>query len=513
MLLTCSGREEVHRMSIFGSIWNAIKKVVRKLIPSKELKKVLGKELIGLNDDMQKAIKLWGEMYTNRAPWLSDAETPHKSLNIAATIANEKARLATIEMEINVAGSDKKNSYAEYLDKQFAFVKNRLRKQLEYGIALGGLIIKPYVKSLEDKRIYFEFVQADCFYPISFGDSEQITEAVFVDTKTIRDILYTKLEIQRVLDNGTLEIQNLCFSKQASSTRDDDLGQQTSLINVPEWANLAPSAIVGSPEAKLEELLFAYYSNPEANTIDPHSPLGVSGYSRAKDLIQDAERQYARLDWEFEAGETALDIDKTATITYIDEWGNKKLKLPKGKNRLFRKIDMGLANNDPYHIYNPTLRDVSQLNLLNTQFVKIEDLVGLSRGVLSFMPEAESRTATELKILKQRTYSTISDIQKSLQDTIERLFKVMDIFVSIYDLAPREEYELSFKWDDSIIVDNSEKFKELIILVDKGVMTKEEMRMWYFGESEKEAAKKIKEIREAEPSLSALMGGGFGDDG
>ena len=34
---------------------------------------------------------------------------------------------------------------AEYLESQYKKLKKQLRKQIEYGIAKGGLVIKPYV--------------------------------------------------------------------------------------------------------------------------------------------------------------------------------------------------------------------------------------------------------------------------------------------------------------------------------------------------------------------------------
>lgn len=42
------------------------------------------------------------------------------------------------------------------------------------------------------------------------------------------------------------------------------------------------------------------------------SPLGISFFSDAKDLIQKADEQFGRLDWEYEGGQMAIDVDPTA---------------------------------------------------------------------------------------------------------------------------------------------------------------------------------------------------------
>lgn len=54
-------------------------------------------------------------------------------------------------------------------------------------------------------------------------------------------------------------------------------------------------------------------------------------------------------------------------------------------------------------VFSPALRDVSILNGLNDLLMRIEDTCGLARGTFS-NPQSEARTATEIKILKQRSY-------------------------------------------------------------------------------------------------------------
>jgi flagellar hook-length control protein FliK len=82
-----------------------------------------------------------------------------------------------------------------------------------------------------------------------------------------------------------------------------------------------------------------------------------------------------------------------------------------------RTLDLGADN--AYNVFNPDLRDASILNGLNTILMHIEDVTELSRGTLSEVTYAEARTATEIKILKQRSFSANQDIQKELQDTLE----------------------------------------------------------------------------------------------
>jgi A118 family predicted phage portal protein len=233
---------------------------------------------------------------------------------------------------------------------------------------------------------------------------------------------------------------------------------------------------------------------PEANTVDPYSPLGVSGYSRVTHLIKDADMQYSRLLWEFEAGEMAIDVDRDALKFITDPNGEGYSVLPEKQQRLFRKVD--LNTEDTYEVFAPTLRDASLVNGLNTIFMRIEDSIGLSRGTLSDVNTQEAKTATELKILKQRSFATNADIQMALQDALTDVVYVMDVYCTLYDVTPPGEYEVSFEWDDSILVDSESELSKRITLMQNGLASKLETRMWYFGETENQARAAMMQIEE-----------------
>ena len=108
------------------------------------------------------------------------------------------------------------------------------------------------------------------------------------------------------------------------------------------------------------------------------------------------------------------------------------------------------------------------------------------------------KTAEEIKASKQRSYTTVCDIQNSLKRALYELIEVLDIYVDIYDLAPRGKYSVSFNFDDSIICDRAREFSERISLVDKGIIAPWEMRAWYMNEEPEAAKQRIGEINEVQ---------------
>lgn len=531
-------------MGALGTIWQKLKEIINRMIGSKTIEQTLNVSPL-ISSKMEKAIELWGHMYDNQAPWLKepDWESPVRvtSLGLPAMIASEKARTALIELKTKVSAPYIKETVpnpdydgihqdefgtvlpsaepqfitkkkftssqkrAQFLDEQLTALIGMLRPQLEYGIAKGGIVIKPYPiihepvdnSDVQTVKFGFDFVQADCFYPLGF-DNSQITEAAFVQTIADKDMIYRRLEYHK-WSNNTVTIVNKAFKSMASlesnmkSDANGYFGVEIPLTDVLQWKDLKETVTLSG----ITRPLFAYFKMPEANTIDSRSPLGVSGYSRAVGLIKDADEQYSRLLWEYEGGELAIDIDRDATQDEIELKSDGSTVhhsvMSKLQSRLYRKVDLGQA--DTYQPYAPTLRDNSYLSGLNAILKRIEDTIGLSRGTLSD-PNSDARTATELKTLRQRSYQTNSDIQKALEAALKDVLYIMDTYCTLYKVTPEGKYEVSFDWDDSILVDTDTELSRRIQLMNAGLVGKVETRMWYFNETEEQAIEALQKIEE-----------------
>jgi A118 family predicted phage portal protein len=433
------------------------------MIGKNTIKNVIGAEPL-ISNDMVQAIEKWGQIFENKSPWLTK---DIKSLNLGATISAEMARSVTIEMKSEITGSTR----ADFLNQNYKTLIDEMQQKIEYGLAKGGMILKPYVVN---GIIAIDYVQADSFYPLSFDSKGEITSAMFVEQVTKNNKIYTRLEYHK-FENNSEYITHRAFVSANAST----LGNEAPLSIIPEWEFLTPEITI----TNIKKPLYAYFKVPFANQIDTTSPLGVSIYSRSVDLIEEADKQYSRFLWEFESGERAVFADATA----FKKDSNGNYDLPNKK--LYKVLDIGTSEGF-FHDYTPTIREENILRGLDAILRRIEDNTGLSRGTLS-NPESEARTATELKILKQRSFATVSNIQKSLQNALEHTVYIMDVFATLYKLAPNGSYEVSYYWDDSIINDRDKQFSEYQALEAMGVITKEKLYAWYFGTTEEEAAKQV----------------------
>lgn len=547
-------------MSVWSAIVSKLREIFKNMLGSTTIQNEL-KVSYAISPIMEKAINNWALMYQDKSPWLheptDDDPTRIASLGLPALIASEKARTALLEFESEITTPIKEvekpnpnypgeqqfmtdwkgnkvqmptalppetvkeeepvgdTARADYLESQYKKLKTELRKQIEYGIAKGGLVIKPYVvftkmdntqdthneASLEvsiesdldaETKIEFDFIQADAFYPLAFSVSGAITEAAFIQSKIVGNTIYRKLEYHKWEDNVVTVVNKAYKSTDVMNTGDLNnlsLGTEISLKEVPEWRNLEEKITIKN----VVRPLFAYFRMPEANTIDTTSPLGVSGFSRAVSLIKDADMQYSRLLWEYEGGELAIDIDRDALNTTVQPDGTTHTEQNKLQKRLYRRVDLG--DESTYQPFAPSLRDLNYTNGLDTILMRIEDVCGISRGTLSTSADV-ARTATELKILKQRSYQTNADIQKAIENALRDVIYIMNVYCDLYDITPDGEYDVSFEWDDSILVDVDTELAKRLTLMQNGLAGKVENRMWYFGETENQARQALSKIAE-----------------
>ena len=538
-------------MSIWGTIVAKLREMLG-MISTKDIERELNINY-AISPQMETAIHLWSDMYKDKSPWLHEPDennpTRVASLGLATMIASEKARLALLEFESEISTpteeveipnpdypGEKKyatdmdgkefpipaieppktkteerpvgdTQRAEYLERQYKKLRKQLRKQIEYGIAKGGLVIKPYIvtNALPDENdnsytvksdikstteIDFEFVQADAFYPLAFTPAGKITEAAFIQTKQDKAVTYHRLEYHK-WENNIVTVINKAY-KSTSNTGElslSNLGKEISLQEVPEWKDFQPITTIKD----VTKPLFAYFRMPDANTIDTKSPLGVSGFARAVKLIKNADYIYSTLLWEYEGGALAIDIDRDA-LKVDDANGNDHTRLTMLQERLYRKIDLG-SSSDTYQPFAPSLRDTNYINGLNTVLMRIEDTCGISRGTLSDAADV-ARTATELRILKQRSYQTNQDIQKAIEAALRDTIYIMNVYADLYNITPKGDYDVSFEWDDSIMVDADEELEKRMLLMQNGLASKVEIRMWYFGETERQAREVLAQIEQ-----------------
>ncbi len=417
-----------------------------------DVKQIIGSDT-ELTTKMIDSIDLWQNMLTGSAPWTN--KTP--SLGLEIGICREFADVAINELEARVEDNDK-------LNELFQMAIRDLNENLQDGLALGSLIIKP----LMGGRV--EYVTADNFIPIKF-DNGRPTDCIFVERKQINENKYYHRLERHTLTAAGLTVTNAAYQSPTSSR----IGTKVPLDVVDSWAGL-PEEVHYSGMDKLD---FGYYRNPIKNRIDD-SQCGVSIYSGvAVDRIKAADVQAARLDWEFESGERAIHVDERALKTSL----NGKKSVAKSHERLYRGLNIDQKNDELFKEYSPAMRDGSYRQGLEDALRRVEFSVGLAYGDLSDTQYVE-KTATEVKNAKQRKYNRVAAIQENLKACLSDLVDAL----AFYNATYTKGYSFSCSFSDSILTDEETERQQDRNDVAMGAMRLEEYRARWYGEDLETAA-------------------------
>lgn len=412
---------------------------------------------------MAGAVELWDEMYRGHAPWNTGEVY---SAGLAAAIAAETARLTVVELRAEITGNRQIGTLFE------RSVMPLLRQNVEYGMAGGTLILKPLASR---NGIRSQFIRPGRFYPLAFDASGSIRKCVFVDQLRRGQAVYTLVEIH-TLHDGSFTVENRLFR----AHDDASLGVEVGLAEVEQWADLASSTTFEG----LDHLPFGVFRVPLANQVDEDSPLGVSTYSRAAELIYEADRRYSDICWEYEAKQAAVHIARSM-LDYDKD--NARYRVPAGRERLYRAVnsEKGMTEAPLIDVYSPEIRSSAYLDGFNAQLRLIEFACSLAYGTLSD-PQSVDKTAEEVKASKQRSYAYVRDCQNALEKALREWGEAAQFWCRLYGLDTGQ-LDMRFEWGDSIISDPQLEREEDRKDLANGTLRPEEYRAKYRGETVEEA--------------------------
>lgn len=389
----------------------------------------------------------WWAIYRSRAPWLNyeyvTADTKKRrrrrfTLNLAKTICAEMAGLVLAENPEVEAGMLVKG----LIEKERLW--DTLRKTTEFQGALGGQILKVCLGSDKSGKpeISLDFVKAQNFIPLSW-DNTEVYDASFLDRRVIKKTALVRVETHRRNPEapGYIITQKV-FNEETGievplSQFDESLEEQTVLPGI-------------------ERALFAYIRNPEANNIEPESPLGISLYANALDTLQSLDLAFDGMKTEILMGRQRVALPGLVMRPYLDpESGEKKLgfdptdeayiRLEGDDADKFKPSDLsGQLRMEQYKLGIQTL-----LDLLSVQ-------VGFSAGYFAF-DGTSVKTATEVVSDNSKTFKTMQAFRANLDAGLKHVFSVVNELGQIYSIAGADTREPQITWDDSVIEDRNSR--------------------------------------------------------
>lgn len=396
-----------------------------------------------VSDRMQAAMQQWSILYSD----ISEKEEQKKGLHLASSICTEFSRLIFAESELRIDGNGKTASFLQDLLERFLPI---LQTNFGMGLALGGLTIKPYFANGE---VCMSMIPADRIFPLSFSEYGTLMDTVFVEPYVQGDIYYTRLEYHTFQSEQHIaHIDHYTFRSQQA----DMLGVPCELSETP-WKGLEPFSNISANAP-----LFGYFKVPKANTVDPTSPMGVSVFATAIPQILQADKLWDSILWEYESKETA--------IFATQDMFNRFDCMSEHDKRLYKMLMHG--EEGKIVPFSPEIRDGSLFNGFQHILQRIEFACHFAYGTLSEPVETE-KTATEIKMAKQRSYIFVSALQKQVETAIRQALQAAAVLAAYHGMIPSSDFTLSCNWGDSVLEDTDARFQRHLQLAQAGYLKPE----------------------------------------
>jgi A118 family predicted phage portal protein len=430
---------------------------------------------------VERRIKDCADIYKGNPPWL-DEEKNVKTVNFAKSICSETARLATLGIKIQIDGSARGDYLQKVIDKYYFDMRN----WVEYAAAYGTIVLKPALDGIE------------CVLPGDYMVTEskdgKITGIVFIDREREGKKYFTRLEYHRFVGD-IYWITNKCYVGDS----ENDLNESVDIEKTP-WNELLEEVGI----EKMESPLYGVLKMPQANNIDPQSPMTFAVFSEAIEELKDLDIAYSRNSEEiYDSSRTVLmDADRLiptggkVNMTAAGfEAARGLMKLPKYVKNVY-----GDGINSFYQEINPSLNTETRLTGINALLSQIGFKCGFSNGYFVFNEKTGMITATQVESDDRRTIHFIKDVRDKLECCLNELVYAINVFADLYQLAPFGVYEIVYDFGD--ITYNREEDRARWY----GYAASNRIPFWYYlvkfeGMTEEEAKALVEEATPKEPTL------------
>jgi len=438
--------------------------------------------------DMESYINNWLDWYTgnvksfhNYTIYNGKKQIAMKrlTLNMAKRVCEDWANLLLNE-KTDITVNDQKTQ--DILHKTLVDCKfwQKGNEGIEKSFALGGgafvVVVddigtneKGELVDVSKSKVKVKFVNATKIIPITFED-EEITECAFINVNSGK----TYISIHLKNEEGNYEIHNIKCS---------GVGDNLSFVDEEDH-------IVFDTGSPLQ--WFVVIKPNIANNIDINSPLGVSIFANAIDNLKEID-----LVWDSYANEFIL--GKKRIFVNAKDWAVN--------SKTGEEYDVFDSNDVVLYVL-PEADDGKQVITDSTQELRVSDHITALQNQLNLFgykcglgtehykfDSAGVATATQIISVNSEMFRNIKKheivLEEALISIVKAILYAINTFTSesVNTLA-----EITIKFDDSIIVDESAERTQDLIDVNAGIMSKVEYRMKWYAEDEKTAQKKIEEM-------------------
>ncbi len=403
--------------------------------------------------------------------------------DIADLLLNEKVKI-TISDE---AASKYVSSVLE--SNNFVQLGNEYQERKAY---CGTVAYVPYIKDLQindegfatgSGNIRINYITAENIFPLSW-ENGVVSEVAFVFWVTYKNKKYARIEFHRLNIDGTYFIENTIVEADKSS-----VGRE---LSPAEWENIYPfKGLAARVETGSTSPQFVIDKLNIVNNVgeDKSNPMGIALFSNAIDTLRSIDTKYDSYNNEFVLGRKRIFVspemltDANGNMVF-DPDDSVFYQLPEDYNRQFDK--------DPIKESNMELRVEAHSKAINDELNYFSMRIGFGTNHYRF-ENGSITTATQVISENSDMFRTLKKHELILDKVLKDLVRIIIRLGNVLGQNLKEDCDITIDFDDSIIEDTDAKRKSDRQEVAMGVMSREEYRAKWYGETIEQAKQKLPE--------------------
>ena len=392
---------------------------------------------------------------------------------------------------------------------------------LEKAFALGGGALKEWVEIPKDEngndigegKIRLGYTMASQFVPTAW-DNSKVTAGIFISREAKDGYYYTVVEWHR-LDGTVYRVTNDLYRQPIKD------GEPQNILGW--WYPLNEIYPLLSPDTTIYDVhnaFFQYIRPFGANYADDNSPLGMSIYAPALNTLHGLDVMFDSLQREFVLGKKRIIAPARTMKVSAGVNGGRPARYFDADDEVWEAL--ATDNPEDLKIYDNSidLRVEPHISGINGDLAILCAQIGFDPGTLSFDASRGLKTATEVISENSKTFGTVKAHENIIRDSLEQMVHAIFELAVHYGLSYKGQtiesliaggYEVSVKFDDSIIEDKNAEINQGVALVGAGLMSKKRFMVKTLGYTEEDADKELAQIvtegKQNSVEVTRLFGG------
>ena len=441
---------------------------------------------------------------------------------MARYIWNERCKI-TVSMDGNDSDEDPLDDFLQNVlhENRFGTAFGDL---LEKSLALGGGALKEWVEIPKDEngndigegKIRLGYVMASQFVPTAW-DNSRVKCGIFISREAKEGYYYTVVEWHH-WDGNTYRVTNDLYRMPIK-----DAAEPQNILGW--WYPLNEIYPLLSPDTTIYDAhttFFQYIRPFGANYADDNSPLGMSIYAPAMNTLHGLDVMFDSLQREFVLGKKRIIAPARAMRLSASVNGGNPQRYFDADDEVWEAL--ATDNPEDLKIYDNSvdLRVEPHITGINGDLSILCAQVGFDPGTLSFDATRGLKTATEVISENSKTFGTVRAHENIISDSLREMVDAILELAVHYGLTWQGQtiesliaggYNVSVKFDDSIIQDKDAEINQGTMLVGAGLMSKKKFMIDTLGYTPEEADAELEQIGEEGKSSGSTISNLFGSMG